>query len=286
MAVYKHTYQRYEGCLTPAWSRFLVLPRFALPQAFRSKFLISLLVASFAWPVGCALVIYLHHNLSALKILELNASRLVAIDSRFFYLFLSVQSGIGFLLTAFVGPGLVSSDLANNALPLYLCRPFSRIEYVLGKMSVIAILLSGITWVPGGLLFLLQCSLEGFGWGGANLRIVGALFLGSWIWILFLSLFSLTLSAWVKWRFVAGALLFGLLSFAEGMGAAINNIFNTRAGYLINLSEIMRTVWSSLFGLDRTPLVALGDAWRSLLAFCILCLLLLSRKVKAYEVIK
>jgi hypothetical protein len=153
-------------------------------------------------------------------------------------------------------------------------------------MSVIAILLSGITWLPGILLFLLQCSLEGWEWGGAHLRIVGALFFGSWIWILFVSLFSLTLSAWVKWRFVAGALLLGLLSFAEGMGAAINGIFNTQAGYMINLSEIMRTVWSSLFGLDRAPLVALGDAWRSLLAFCILCLLLLSRKVKAYEVIK
>jgi ABC-2 type transport system permease protein len=286
MAVYKHTYQRYEGRLTPAWSRFLILPRYTLQQAFRSKFLISLMVAGLAWPLGCALVIYLHHNLSALKILNLNPDKLMAIDSHFFYVFLWVQSGIGFLLTAFVGPGLVSPDLANNGLPLYLSRPFSRAEYVLGKLSVIAILLSVITWLPGIVLFFLQCGLEGIGWCGDNLRVLMALLLGSWLWIAWLSLFSLVLSAWVKWRFVAGALLFGIISFANGMGAAINNIFDTKAGFLINLSEVMQSIWSSLFGLEGKTAVAPDDAWRSLLAFCAICLFLLSRKIKAYEVIK
>ena len=56
-------------------------------------------------------------------------------------------------LTAFVGPGLVSPDLANSALPLYFCRPFSRAEYVLGKCAVSVQLLSLITWVPGLILF-------------------------------------------------------------------------------------------------------------------------------------
>src|SRR5258707_13066390 len=52
------------------------------------------------------------------------------------------------------GPPLVSRDLRNNALPLYLCRPFTRTEDVLGKMSVLLILLSAITWIPQLLLFL------------------------------------------------------------------------------------------------------------------------------------
>ncbi len=286
MAVYKHSYQRYGGELTAIWSRFLILPRYAFQEVFRSKFLIALLVGSYVCPVVYALIIYLHHNLTALRILNTNPAFLVAIDKHFFYMFLQIQAGVGFLLSALVGPGLISPDLANNALPLYLSRPFSRVEYVLGKMSVLIILLSAITWVPGLLLLLLQSNLEGGSWFVSNLRIAGALCLGSWIWILFLSLFSLTLSAWVKWRFVAGALLFGLLSFVEGMGAAINNIFDTNAGYLINLSEVMRTVWSSLFALQGNGRIALDDAWRSLLAFCVICLLMLSRKVKAYEVVK
>ncbi len=286
MAVYRHNYQPYEGAVTPAWSRFLILPRYAFQEVFRSKFLASMLVASFAFPLGCSSLIYLHHNLTALKVMEINPSKLVDIDSGFFYFYLLIQSGIGFLLTAFVGPGLVSPDLANNALPLYLCRPFSRGEYILGKMSVLVILLSAITWIPGWLLFLLQSSLEGHTWMLSNLRIPLALLIGSMIWIVFLSIYSLTLSAWVKWRFVVGALLFGLTMFTQGMGTAINAIFDTNSGYLMNLSEVMKAVWCSLFGVQNNGNLMAGDAWRSLLAFCALCLLLLSRKVRAYEVVK
>ena len=89
-----------------------------------------------------------------------------------------------FFLTLLIGPPLVSRDLTNNALPLYLCRPFSRAEYVVGKMAVLLILLSLITWVPGLLLFLFQAYLEGGGWIAANLWIAGAIFVGSLVWIL------------------------------------------------------------------------------------------------------
>ena len=50
---------------------------------------------------------------------------------------------------------------ATTALPLYLARPFCRTEYILGKIAVLVILLSAITWVPGLLLFLLQAYLGG-----------------------------------------------------------------------------------------------------------------------------
>jgi hypothetical protein len=53
------------------------------------------------------------------------------------------------ILALLIGPQQVSRDLTNNALPLYLCRPFNRTEYVVGKMSIVIILLSTITWVPG-----------------------------------------------------------------------------------------------------------------------------------------
>jgi hypothetical protein len=39
---------------------------------------------------------------------------------------------LALFLAAFIGPGLISPDLHNNALSLYLARPFSRAEYVLG----------------------------------------------------------------------------------------------------------------------------------------------------------
>ncbi len=107
-------------------------------------------------------MIYLHHNVNALGIMQVNVVELIPIDGSFFQTFVNIQGGFAFFVALLIGPPLVSRDLRNNALPLYLCRPFSRTEYVLGKMSVLLILLSVITWVPQLLLFFFQAYLEGF----------------------------------------------------------------------------------------------------------------------------
>ena len=65
-----------------------------------------------------AVIIYLHHNLSLLARIELPLDRLIAIDARFFGEFVvNLQCAFAFFLALFVGPGLVSPDLRNNALP-------------------------------------------------------------------------------------------------------------------------------------------------------------------------
>ena len=157
---------------------------------------------------------------------------------------------MAFLLTAFAGPGLVSPDLANGALPLYFCRPFSRTEYVLGKASVLAILLSQITWVPGLILFVMQASLAGASWTWTNLWIAGALVLASLLWVAFLSLLAMALSAWVKWRIVAGAMLLGVMFFGAGFAEAINAVMRTQSGHFFNVAYLMSTVWNALFQVD------------------------------------
>ena len=174
MAVYKKTYRPYEGALTPSWSRLFVIPRYAFEDLRRSRFISLFYVATFIYPLICALLIYVAHNASALRLLNVeNASRLISINVTFFQNLLGWQSVMVLFLAAFVGPGQVSPDLANNGLSLYLARPFSRVEYVLGKMSVLVILASLMTWVPGLLLFALQGYMEGWQWMVDNARLAG-----------------------------------------------------------------------------------------------------------------
>jgi len=286
MAVYKRTYQGYDGRLTPAWSRFLIIARYAYQRLFDSKFLIAFFVASFVWPAICAAIIYFPHNSGAIALLHPSVREMIPIDGRFFLRYMVWQGTLAFLLAAFVSPGLISTDLRNNALPLYFCRPFSRAEYVLGKMSVLAILLSSITWVPGLLLFALEASLEGTGWLSANMWIATGIFLGSWIWILVLCLLGLALSAWVKWKLAAGALLFGVFFVAAGFGAAINNTMHTDSGGLINLVELIGAIWAGLFRVKARTGISVESAWAMVIAICLFCLLLLARKVRAYEVVR
>src|SRR5215469_4940759 len=201
MAVYRRSYRPYSGTLTAEWSRFLVLFRYSRRNLFRSKFLTVFFVLCFFWPIACLAWIYVANSASILAKLGARPE-LFSIDNKFFLLFMTVQGVLAFALTAFTGPGLISPDLANGALPLYFCRPFSRAEYILGKSSVLGILLSQITWIPGVILFAIQTSFAGAGWAWDNLWIAGSLILSSLIWIAVLSMLAMALSAWVKWRVV------------------------------------------------------------------------------------
>jgi ABC-2 type transport system permease protein len=304
MAVYEHTYKQYLGKLTPEWSRFLVIPRHAFRDVFKSKLFTAFFAVCFIPLLIEAILIYLHHNVNALAILRVNVRELIPIDGSFFQTFVNVQGGFAFFVTLLVGPPLVARDLRNNALPLYLCRPLSRTEYVIGKMSVLLILLSAMTWVPQLLLFAFQSYLEGARWFVDNLSIAGAIFISGVVWILLLALISQAVSALVKWRVIASGALLGIFFIPSVFGEVVNQIFATRWGNIISLGAMIRNVTAGLFGtfvrasghitdwdgrVGREIVVyepPLWASWFALFVVCAICLALLSRKVKAYEVVK
>ena len=307
MAVYEQTYKPYTGKLTPEWSRFLIIPRHAFRVVFKSKLFTAFYVVCFLPVLVEAVMIYLHHNVAALTIMKINARQLYLIDGSFFQAFVYFQGGLAFFVALLLGPPLVSRDLRNNALPLYLCRPFTRTEYVVGKMSVLLILLSFITWVPQLLMFFFQSYLEGLQWFRDNLWLASAIVINGVVWVLLLSLLSQTVSALLKWRIVASAAMLGIVFIPSAFGSVfINVLFQTRMGDLISLFALMYHVTSGLFG-TYDPVAArftvsdfdetvfreivvmnppLWACWTSLFIFCAVCLALLSWKVKAYEVVK
>ena len=303
MAVYEQTYKRYAGKLTPEWSRFLIIPRHAYETIFSSKLFTAFFVICFLPMLIEAIFIYLHHNYTALTIMEATVRDLIPIDNSFFRFFAYLQGFFAFFLALLLGPPLVARDLRNNALPLYLCRPFSRTEYVMGKMSVILILLSTITWIPQMLLFLFQSYLQGFAWFKANLWIGYAIFIANVVWILLLALLTQTISALVKWRVVASGVMLGLFIIPSAFAEIINLMFQTRWGSLLSLAALVKSVTDGLFGLfervTQTVSFAGGEPtqiqllepplwcfWTVLFFVCAICLALLSWKVKAYEVVK
>lgn len=285
MAVYRRSYKPYSGTLTAPWSRFLVLFRYSRRTLFRSKFQTGFFVICFFYPLACLVMIYLANSASFLATLGVPPA-LISIDNMFFFRFMTVQGVLVFLMTAFAGPGLVSPDLANGALPLYFCRPFSRAEYVLGKSSVLGILLSYITWVPGIVLFTVQATFAGAHWAWDNLWIAGSLLLGSLIWIAILSMLAMALSAWVKWRVVAGALLLAVMFFGAGFAQAVNAVLRIDAGHFFDVGYLVVSVWMGLFNVDIDRTISAGQAWIAILVYCSVCLWLLMRKVRAYEVVR
>lgn len=293
MAVYKRRYNSYTGSLTPEWSRFFVLTRYAFADLFKSRFFVLLLILSIVPCLFFAGYIFIANNKTVQLLMQLRSPDLFAVETQYFIIIMMVQTQAAFLLNCWVGPVLISGDLTNGALPLFLSRPFSRADYVLGKLAVLGLLLSAVTWIPCLLLFSLQSGLASNGWIWSHLWMVVPIVLCSAIWILMLSLISLAVSAWVKLRIVATGVIFISFFIPAGLGEMFNAIMGTYWGNLLNFSYMFRLILarefreqSGLLGSVDWIKVPLPAAWGVMIFVCLFSLVILNARLRARETVR
>jgi ABC-2 type transport system permease protein len=289
VAVYERTYRPYNGTRTPQWSRFLILPRYGLKRLFSSRIVLAYFVAcQIPFLVGLAMV-YITNNLELLQKIgiEFDADTIEFIGVAFFRRIFWIQGmGMGFILMMIVGPGLISSDTANNALPLYFSRPFTRLEYVLGKASLPLLLMSGLTWIPQAILFILQSSMKE-GWFAENVRLGAGLFVGSWVWIVVLTLMTLAISASVKRKLTAMIYVFAVFMVLPIFGEMIHFQLGLWWGSLLSPIDMMLNALSTLYGGVRAePDVPVAASWAAVAAYGLTSAWVLRRKLQAYEVVR
>ena len=287
MAVYRRRYQAGAGPLTEHRLRFLVFTRYALRSLLSSRLFALYCIACLAAPAAAAAIIYLHYNPLGLKALQITMRDLMPIDGEFFLRLLIIQTTLGSLLAAIVGPGLIAPDLANNALPLYLSRPISRRDYILGKLAVLIGIMSALTWVPLMLLFALQGVLQGWPWVLANARIAFGIMTCSALWIPVVSLLTLAISAWVRWRPIATLAVFGYFFISSTIGALVNEILRTEWGSVLIVAKLMRFLWSDFFAIPQLRHALPAPV--SIIAIAVTCLVLLAmllRRIRAFEVVR
>ena len=253
MAVYKRTYKAYAGRLTPEWSRFTVLSRYGFASLFDSRpFTAYTILCCVPFLVGIAIV-YILHTPSVQGLLNVQFGEQFSIDRRWFMAFLSIQAWMGFVLTAWGAPGMITKDFANHAVQLYLSRPLSRTEYLMGKASVLVTLLSATTWIPTLLLFFLHASLQGNGWLWKNLWLAGSIIVGGLLWIAVITLYSMALAVWVKWRIAATGLMFATFILLPGLGEAVDQILRDPLGQAAELSLRHRPDMGTSVPVQRRP---------------------------------
>ena len=294
MPVYDRRYRGYGGERRSPRGLFWTIARYGFAEIFATRLLLVLFVAACLPVVVYATMIYVANNLELLSLFKVEDNELQeSLSGTLFFWFVVGQGNLAFLFASFAGPSLVGPDLAHGAMPLYLSRPMSRGDYMLGKLAILVTLLSAITWVPGLLLVVLQSTLAGGGWLTAHARVPIGIFLGSVAWIVLLSLASLAISAWIRWRPLATGALFGLFVVGSAFGTAINEMLDTRWGELLMFVEQMKTIWVDLFATGRI----LGDVrderdlpvavcWLAIAAFAGVSALLLHRKIRAHEVVR
>src|SRR5271169_1682744 len=119
MAVYKRSYNPYTGSLTPEWSRFFVLTRYAFADLFKSRFFVLLLIVSLIPILFFGGYIFFANSKTAQLLIQVRSARLFSVENEYFIMIMIAQTQAAFLLTCWAGPVLIAGDLTNGALPLF-----------------------------------------------------------------------------------------------------------------------------------------------------------------------
>lgn len=292
MAVYKRRYNPYIGSLTREGSRFLVLTRYALADLFKSRIFVLLLILTLVPTLGFAGYIFLVNNKTVQLLVQTHTFETLTVETPFFINIMMTQGELAFLLNCWAGPVLIAGDLSNGALPLFLSRPFTRTEYVLGKLAVLGLLLSAVTWVPTLLVFSLQAGLAADGWLWSHLWMVVPIVFCSAIWILMLSLISLAASAWLKLRIVSTGVIFISFFVPAGLGEMFNAVMGTHWGYLLNFPRLFLLILAKAFGdpeqfITRlAPEIPVSAAWIVMILVCVFSLFMINARLRAREVVR
>lgn len=161
MPIHTQNYRHWEGTLNPRnYTRWWIIAKAELKILAKRK-IVRLIVA-----IPPVIYFLAHAILIYIANLFENIDLPFSIDPGFFqnYLF-KMPTLSGFLvalISIFGGAGLIADDLRSNALSLYLSKPISWYDYLIGKFIVVGTLLFCMTLVPGLILFLEHALLSDF----------------------------------------------------------------------------------------------------------------------------
>ena len=130
-----------------------------------------------------------------------------------------------------------------------------------------------------------QAYLAEDGWLIDNLRLPMAAVVSALTWIVSISMMSLAISAWVKWKVIARLFLFGSIFIGAALGQVIHELFGGWIGKVINLFESVEVLIMSLYGVGG----AYGmPGWAAAMVFIVITFVssvLVTRRIRAFEVV-
>jgi ABC-type transport system involved in multi-copper enzyme maturation permease subunit len=208
--IHDQSYRRYRGEKLPHGRTWLVIASAGIRTFIARRAFLGLLLASWMPFFARALQIYASANLPQAEFLTLTPET--------FREFLDQQQFFVFLITVYVGSGLIANDRRANALQLYLSKPMTRAEYVMGKLAILMCFLLLVTWVPGLLLLIVQALFAGsFTFVRTNLFLFPAITLFAFLQVVMVSAAMLALSSLSNSSRYVGILYAALVFFSQAL---------------------------------------------------------------------
>jgi len=278
MPIHDQGYRRYGGERLPRGRTWLIIARSGIRSMIGRRAFVALLVASWLPFLVRAVQLYAAANLPQAQFL--------APTGEMFRQFLGQQEVFLFFVTVYAGAGLIANDRRANALQIYLSKPLTRVEYIVGKLAVLFGFLLFVSWLPAMLLLLVQVLFAGsFAFVRANLYLVPAITLFSFIEGLAISLTMLALSSLSRSSRYVGILYAALLFFTQAIAVVLRAVVGTSGlawlSFTNSLDQIGNAVFRMPLGYD-SPLAFSG---LSVLAIMVVAAGILERRVRGVEVV-
>lgn len=278
MPIHDQGYRRYGGSRAAVGRAWQVIARSGITSIITKRAFIGLML--FAWGpfVVRAVQIYVSANFQQAAFL--------APKGETFREFLDQQGFFVFVVTIWVGAGLIANDRRANALQLYLSKPLTAAEYIAGKMAILFLFLAFVTFAPAMGLLLVQAVFAGsFTFIRNNVYLLPAITLFSLTQVLMASTTILALSSLSKSsRFVA-VMYAGLIFFTSALFQALRGITGSSAFAWLSPGDALDQLGDVIFRLE--PRYDLSPALALLTVVIIIAgsFVVLSRKVKGVEIV-
>ena len=297
MPIHTQDYRHWEGTLKPRhYTRWWIIAKAELKLLAQRK-IVRLIVAipPLIYVFNHALLIYMFNQIPDVNQIP-DATLPFAVNAELFQKFLFRIAPTLFvpipttmliaLIAIFGGSGLIATDLKNNALSLYLSKPLSWIDYLIGKFAVIGVLLGSLTAVPGLLLFLEQALLADVSFLKQNYWLPFSIIAYSALLTLSASLLMLLFSSLTsnpRYATIGFCAVWFGSPIIQQLFKAITRSSKTA---VVSIWANYDILGSALF--DSSHSHAVHWVWSLLivLALIVICLFVLHRRIRAVEVVK
>jgi ABC-2 type transport system permease protein len=279
MPIHDQSYRRYGGQRASARGAWTVIALTGIKSFIRRRPILGLLLAAWIPFVVRMVQFYVAANFS-------QTASLLGPSTATFRQFLDQQGFFVFVVTIYIGAGLIANDRRANALQIYLSKPLTRTEYITGKMAILLFFLLAVTFLPALLLLLGQIALSGsFAFARANLHLFPAIMLFSFLEVLIVSVAMLALSSLsTSSRYVA-VLFAGTMFFTDAIYGVLRAITGSTRISWISFTGSLAQVGDAIFRLPLrydTPLIVSLIVLAGLVTICIS---VLEKRVRGVEIV-
>jgi len=278
MPIHDQSYRHYGGGKTVPGRSWTVITMAGIKTMIRKRAFLGLLLFALAPFLVRAVQMWISANYPQAAILNPTAET--------FRQFLEQQDFFVFVITVYVGAGLIANDRRANALQIYLSKPLMRSEYIVGKLAILFVFLALVTFVPAMLLLWLKVAFDGsFTFLKNNLFLLPAITVGSLIQVALASFTMLALSSLSKSARYVGILYVGITFFTTAIYGALYAITGSSRVSWISIGANVSQVVDVIFRVKPRYATPWEVSALVIVGLVVLSISILERRVRGVEVV-